>query len=167
MRVPAAVFLAETDKLTSGRDLLKAVRERSNLNSEPAFTEKGVRIAEAPAKKRVIHFPKDRSLGALSVPCTGLDVFGEWEYLYEAKGDVIVPADKMLELRVSKPGVKSLSKLSSVGPNDIQRLVIHDLDNTIHKPDETVMPYLGHLTGLKELEVDIDISGRGLRFIKG
>jgi len=180
VRVPTAVCLAEGDAVLSGKDLLDAVRERNSRDSKPAHPNhlqatagRKTRIVKVPTKKRIIHFPKDRSLGALRVPYTGVDkpvypdTFGTWEYFGEAKGDVVVPADKKLELVVGPQSLKLLPLLSALRPDDIHRLVIaSSSDNPVQKLDEMVMSQLSHLTGLKELETNIDISGRGLRFIK-
>lgn len=125
-------------------------------------------------KHRVIHFPNDKCLGALSVPYKGVDkplypnYYGPWEYFGQAQADVAVPADEKLQLDIGPKCLRNLPLLSTLGPNDIHRLVITGHDEPVVKPDETVMPHLRHLTGLKELELgQIEPSGAGLKHVRG
>ena len=194
--VSAPLCLGRTEKVLSGRELLRALRDKDAKVKSPDTESYDVnkddneKLDEIPGKEtspsviipnltkkaasqsRVLHFPKDRSLGALRVPYTGVDkpvypTFGTWEYFGEAKGDFVVPADTKLELVVGPQSLKLLPLLSALRPDDIHRLVIaSSSDNPVRKLDEMVMSQLSHLTGLKELKTNINISVRGLRFIK-
>ena len=157
-------------------------------SSEKIFTEKrpGVldsivkyqspqsQSSQPKASQRVIDFPTGRSLGTLSVPYKGIHkplyptYYGDWEYLCQAQGRVTVPVGETLELMVGPNCIKHLPLLSTLGPNDIDRLSITGYDSPIVRPDQTIMPHLSGLTGLKELELTLaDVSGEGLKFIKG
>ena len=70
---------------------------------------------------RVIHFPKDRSLGVLKVAMGKIAspyyvdwFYGEyeWEYFGDAIGDVTVSADKLLLLEIRKAGKKLITAIS-------------------------------------------------------
>ena len=59
----------------------------------------------AEAKERIVHFPKDRSMGMLYVldsDKVDTSSYNEWEVLCETAGDVTVPAGKVLRLNLSK-----------------------------------------------------------------
>ena len=160
--------------LAAPSDRAAAKRRASTLDLIRKSQSKKTESAETPAKERVIHFPTDRSLGTLSVPYKGIhrplypNYYGSWEYLCRAQGRVTVPAGETLELMVGPNCIKHLPLLSTLGPNDIDRLNITGYDGPIARPDQTVMPHLSGLTGLKELELTLaDVSGEGLKFIKG
>ena len=115
--------------------------------------------AVADEKGRVLHFPKDRSLGMIKFmgPKTGgyQESFNDWywkaEYICEARGDVNVPADKIVGLFLYKSAFADLSPLSKLRPDDIGVLFVlgnHD-DETLLS--EKSMGHITHLTGLKVL----------------
>ncbi len=125
---------------------------------------------------RIIHFPKDRSLGRLSVQ-TGpgeryplhmsFRSFGEWEYIGQAIGDVSVPAGRRIKLQTNTRALRDLSPLTALGPNDLQWLGIWDDAAEIGNPDVTIMPHLQGLTGLTSLCLrHIDVTAKGLRFLE-
>jgi hypothetical protein len=124
---------------------------------------------------RVVHFPKDRSLGQLATqdvtaPCPTLETIGHYyvkygEYLGPAQGDVVAPPGKRLLLSIRSDAWQDLSPLSAIGPDDLYYLEIQGSPFG-PKPDDRCMRYLGGLTGLKALEIfDGDISRKGLQFI--
>jgi hypothetical protein len=130
--------------------------------------------SQAKGGQRIINFPVDRSLGTLSVPYKGIhtplypNYYGNRDYLCQAQGRVTMPVGETLELTVGPVCLKNLPLLSTLGPNDIDRFSITGYDRPIVRPDQTVMPHLAGLTGLKELELTLaDISGEGLKYIKG
>jgi Leucine-rich repeat (LRR) protein len=154
--------------------------------SDKVVSETGAaESAEVPSVSgptRIIHFPKDRSLGRLSVQ-TGpgerfpihmaFSEYGEWEYIGQAIGDVSVPAGRRIMLQASRAALADLSPLAALGPNDLQWLEIRAGEEPrVGEPefgnaDETIMPHLQGLTGLKNLALrHIDISARGLRFLE-
>ena len=125
---------------------------------------------------RVVHFPQNRSLGALSVQDEGakrqIEVFyhwvngTSWEYLGEAWGDVSVPAGKRLRLTVSPQGWQDLSPLSRLRPDDLYHLAFLMLPPPGPKPDDRCMPHIARLTGLKELHIwETNITDSGMRYI--
>ncbi len=128
---------------------------------------------------RIVHFPKDRSLGKLEIQdadavrkltywfhWTGI-AGPQWEYLGQAQGDVRVPAGKRLSLFVNKTAWRDLSALSKLRPDDLYRLYLPAIPLTDRvKPDDKCMPYIAHLTGLKSLALDrTDITDKGLKYI--
>jgi hypothetical protein len=127
--------------------------------------------------ERVLHFPPDRCLGRLELyhgPVTNPDElpgkheWGDWEFFHEARGDVTIPTGEIVRLKVSSPGtVRDLSPLRRLGPNDLYSLVIDGYQGRIPtNPDQTVMPQLSGLTGLKELSIFlVNVSGKGLRHL--
>jgi len=128
-------------------------------------------------KERIIHFPKDRSLGKLKIqtgiPASPYDldnsVWGnDWEYIGQAMGDVAVPVDKRVQLLINRADSRDFSALRKLGPNDLYMLIIDYFVGPAIRPDETIMPHLGGLTGLKELHLYMNnITHKGLQHIKG
>ncbi|MHC4708245.1 MAG: leucine-rich repeat domain-containing protein, partial [Planctomycetota bacterium] len=124
-------------------------------------------------KVRTLHFPADQSMGALYIE-DGLDTrtyyhsaMG-WEYFADARGNVAVPADKRMRLLIKRAGLKDLSGLSALGPNDLYELDISARAQLPDRSGETIMPYVGNLTGLKVLNLTtINITGKGLQSISG
>lgn len=121
---------------------------------------------------RTLHFPADQSMGALYIE-DGLDTRtllhsdDGWVYFADAKGNVSVPADKRMRLLIRHAGLTDLSGLSALGPNDLYELDISACAQPPDKPDKTIMPYVGNLTGLKVLDVTtINITGKGLQAIR-
>ncbi|MHC4395685.1 MAG: leucine-rich repeat domain-containing protein [Planctomycetota bacterium] len=126
---------------------------------------------------RVVHFPEDRSLGALMIRSAETSDtlthwwwghFTEWEYLCEARGNVTVPAGKPLGLIVSSSGRKDLSPLANLRPDDLDMLAIECERRDAEKPGDECMQYLSHLTGLKMLVLQYpDFSNESLKSLKG
>jgi len=129
---------------------------------------------------RVVHFPKDVSVGQLSVQdatrvrqITDFFHWGdptEWEYLCEAKGDVPVPSGKRLSLTVSETAGNDMSWLSKLGPDDLYKLAFTpssgSSDNTFRLSDQN-MESISHLTGLKYLDLRWTVIGdKGLENIR-
>ncbi|MHC4397246.1 MAG: leucine-rich repeat domain-containing protein [Planctomycetota bacterium] len=130
--------------------------------------------AGAESKERILHFPEERSLGALYVQDENIErriktfhywIDGteeKWGYLGEATGDVTVPAGKRLSLRVSKTACKDLSPLSVLGPDDL-----YELSLSFKPASDRCMPHLAGLTGLKVLGLGkTNVTSKGIRFIK-
>jgi len=127
----------------------------------------------AAGKVRTLRFPADYSIGALYIE-DGLDTRtlhhsdDGWVYFADARGEVAVPVDKRMRLLIRHAGLRDLSGLSAFGPNDLHELDISACAQPPDKPDETIMPYVGNLTGLKGLDLTtIPITGRGLQAIAG
>lgn len=132
-----------------------------------------------PGKARVVHFPKNRSLGKLEIQDADAEreltywfhwtgIKGpKWEYLCQARGDVHVPAGKRLSLFVNKTAWRDLSPLSKLRPNDLYKLSLYALPTDRAKPGDKCMPHIVHLTGLKSLALDrTNVTDRGLKYLK-
>jgi Leucine-rich repeat (LRR) protein len=130
--------------------------------------------ASETAEARILNFPKGRSLGRLMIQDSGTRRYissfhywtteedTSWEYLGEARGNVIVPPGKRLALYVSKTGIEDLSPLSRLRPDDLYLL---SLAYNPHA-DDRCMLHLSGLTGLKVLSLRrTSITSTGLRFI--
>jgi hypothetical protein len=142
--------------------------------------EKQTQPKEPASGGRVVHFPKDRSLGELFVPDSDfvrrVETFNhradraKWQYFAQAKGDVTVPVGKRLWLQIISPRVwRDLSPLSSLRPDDLYRLNIYGSFTTGGpKPDDRCMRHVAALTGLKVLDLwSTNITGRGIEAIEG
>jgi beta-lactamase regulating signal transducer with metallopeptidase domain len=115
---------------------------------------------------RVIHFPKDQSMGIVYVGelrTTDPLWWQGWEEVGEAKGDVAVPADKDVRLTVNTNGLEHLSFLEALGPDDIQAM---NFVYPLKRLDDKDLVHLAGLTGLRLLRIDgASIRGEGLRHL--
>jgi len=180
-----SVILATAPWETAGQASVEPPRPSSSASSEETDSPNVMSTSAAqgsladsppPLGQRVIHFPEDRSLGRLSIQTgpgerypthVAFSQFGEWEYIGQAVGDVPVPRDGRIMLQTNKSALKDLSPLSSLGPNDLYQLEIWGYMTEISNPDETIMPHLQRLTGLRRLALSyVDVSARGLRFLE-
>ncbi|MHC4694996.1 MAG: leucine-rich repeat domain-containing protein, partial [Planctomycetota bacterium] len=106
-------------------------------------------------QERVIHFPKDRSIGwlyqverPLPKDCLWHEVLvWERERLGEAQGDVRVPADKMLRLDVGNNAWKGDQPFAGLKPDDIQILNFSQYPYA----RDSVLKDVARLTGLEVL----------------
>ena len=140
----------------------------------------GVAFAQARpdrTENRIVHFPADRSVGQLSIQdvtrvrrITYWFHWGdptEWDYLCEAKGDVHVPAGKLLSLTVNKTGWRDLSWLLQLRPNDLSALYLPALSTDSVKPSDRCMPHIAHLTRLKLLHLGMSgVTDAGMKYIR-
>ena len=143
------------------------------------------------AATKVLHFTKDRCLGVLhiedrrprseyvqhnfdpSLPWAMdaqlLDLDTSWESVGVARGDVTVPADRDVALRIvlrAKPSElvhpnlrdrcfpdpEDLTGLSGLDPNDLRMLFVESLGERTYADERVVKP-LSRLTGLKMLRL--------------
>jgi len=152
-------------------------KQSSVLELLRRYQTKQEQITTSQAKERVIHFPKDRSLGNLLIQDANVvrqiqsffywtEDGAQWKSLGPAKGDVNVPAGKRLALFVGKDGLHDLSPLSNLLPDDLYKLTIYELPPPSPKPDDRCMPHIAHLTGLKSLQLeDTAISVKGIKLL--
>jgi len=77
--------------------------------------------------ERTVHFPKDFSLGLLRIRDCSSQRWQDWTDWVSARGDVLVPAGKELQLSVYE-AFEHRSYLSSLGPDDIQELYLSSPD---------------------------------------
>ena len=138
----------------------------------------GIAFSQTLPEGRIVHFPKDRSVGQLSIRDAGAarelkswfhwtDIQGpSWEYLCEAQGDVHISPGKQLSLNVNQTAWRDLSWLSRLGPNDLYELGITVLLTDPAKPSDECMIHIAHLTGLKSLCLDrTNVTDRGFEYI--
>jgi len=111
-----------------------------------------------------LHFPTDRSLGAILVlDQAKVETAGyyDWEGLCEARGDVVIPAGKAVQLELSREGSLDLSPLKALEPNDVTFLFCRDTD-----VDDEGLQYVSHLTGLREIYLrSTQVLGPGLKYL--
>jgi Leucine-rich repeat (LRR) protein len=150
------------------------------------------RPAPLPAGTRILHFPKDHSLGWIYIQDVGLrreiesfyhwvdGVTIEWEKIGEARGDVAIPAGQRVKLLVTPEGWKDLSPLTRLAPDDLYALTFMgtglSAEATVERgylpkaavsAGDPVMPHVAHLTGLNLLDLHTtEVSGNGLRYIE-
>lgn len=121
---------------------------------------------ETPATRQVV-FPKDRSLGLLSIRDAGTEGWTGWEPFGEARGTVSVPAAKELRLDVHADGI-DLAPLDGLGQSDLDQLDLRY--PTIADQD---LQYVGHIRSLKSVSIigsrDRErghFTGRGLSHLR-
>jgi len=116
---------------------------------------------------RVIHFPRDRSLGVVSVGelRTHDPLWWQgWKVIGQAKGDIQVPIGQAVRLEVSNEAIEDISPLGALGPDDIQALALNTNFNNF---DDAGLIHLAGLTGLKLLALSgTQVKGPGLVHIK-
>jgi beta-lactamase regulating signal transducer with metallopeptidase domain/peroxiredoxin/Leucine-rich repeat (LRR) protein len=126
---------------------------------------------------RIIGFPKDRSLGQLSIQTRPIkrtyylgpnyESISEWEYIGEAMGDVTVPGGRRLQLLVSGTSLRDLSPLSKLQPDDLYMLGLYCPEGATINADDQIMPHIRGLTGLENLSLsNVNISPKGMQFLK-
>ena len=127
------------------------------------YAEQQAKVTTPQSKERVVHFPRDRSIGSLYVVDrvypTGL--YWDWlspqhtKWLAEAQGDVRVPANKMLRLDVRKEAWQGGNPFAGLKPDDIQILGCMGYLGA----GDSVLKDVACLTGLEVL----DLTGPQMR----
>jgi Leucine-rich repeat (LRR) protein len=121
-------------------------------------------VTSLAAEPRVIHFPRDRSMGTVLVLDRSLlesAGYEDWQPLGEATADVTVPPGKAVRLDLSKEAGADLSPLGKLEPNDLQMLFC----GFVELPDKQLV-HIAHLTGLREVYLgDTRILGTGLKHL--
>jgi hypothetical protein len=119
-------------------------------------------LTTATDSARTLRFPKDRSMGLLYVSFPSSKGAVNWEFLCEARGDVVAPAGKELKLAVSLEHSMDLSPLAALGPDDLLEL---DLGNT--RVSNAGLTYLNGLTSLLSLDLSgTEITDAGLAHLE-
>lgn len=145
--------------------LIMALMIPTTLALTPPAQEK----AAQPQQERILHFPKDRSMGQIYVldgQIQSLDDFyysfreTDWQYFAQAQGDVTIPAGKKVGLTIDNQDAwRDLSPLSNLKADDLYKLSIHGSYFGGPKPSNSCTKHLKHLTGLRILDLDkINIS---------
>jgi len=135
------------------------------------YTVQQANVTAPRSKERVVHFPKDRSVGWLYLverplpkDCLWREVFVSWEkkLLGEAQGDVRVPTDKMLRLDVGKNAWQGGRPFAGLKPDDIQIL---NFPKYPHASDSALKD-VARLTGLEVLFFgEGNFTERGLKHL--
>lgn len=136
----------------------------------------------SPSQERIVHFPKDRSIGSLWIQDEGVvnvnSTFGispgapeeeKWQFIGSAQGDIVIPPGKRLSLSIpnDKNVWKDLSPLQNLKSNDLYQLWLPGQVGAMTNPNDTCMPHIAHLTGVKDLHLRLsNISNNGLQYIK-
>jgi len=131
-------------------------------------------------KTKVLHFPKDQSLGYLNIEpdlakldLTRLELrpmdrrtgLGPTEFVAEAQGDVVVPADRKVGLGTRDASEIDLSCLLRLEPNDLYSFSTF-FRTRKGRADERILVPLPHLSGLQVLSVDgTGMTSQGMRYI--
>ena len=119
---------------------------------------KAAAIAEDEA--RILHFPRDRSLGLIVVKDADSiegqipqkNWFQKSECFSEAQGDVIIPSGKIVALLVNRDAIKDLSPLLNLKPDDLYMLSqLTGAWDENYPLSNKGMKHISHLTGLKGL----------------
>jgi Leucine-rich repeat (LRR) protein len=122
------------------------------------------------SQERIIHFPRDRSIGNLYVVdrVYPTDDFWAWlfawetKWLGEARGDMKVPANKWLRLDVSEKAWSRPRPFDGLKPNDIQILNFF----TYKGADASVLEDVEQLTALEVLNLaQTETIETGLRYL--
>ena len=119
-------------------------------------------------QERIIHFPKDRSIGDVLI--RDQDIFAEnyyawmdWEWLAYAKGDVTIPIGKAVRLDITKQAWQDGKFFAGLSPNDIQMLSFDKYKNA----DDTVLEDVSSLSNLQLLDLSgTQVLGTGLKYLK-
>ena len=142
------------------------------------FTSK-ITYAQQITKERILHFPKDYSLGKIFIQDEmvqrEIDSFTywtaerDWQFLGQARGDVNIPAWNRAKLFVDVSIYKEPNRLSALkllAPVDLYSLAFVEGMNPGEKATNQCMPYISHLTGLKQLDLgNASVSAAGLKHI--
>ena len=127
-----------------------------------------------PVTTRVLHFPKDQSVGVVYLQDEDLVIpetvkgfhsgysYAERENFSCARGDVHIPAGKRVILTIRGVGAnpeRYRTALESLGPDDLHGLEFLFLPAL----DDDLMPLVARLTGLRRLGLGgVKVSARGL-----
>ena len=118
------------------------------------------------AQERVVHFPKDKSIGMLLIlDMNDVDTssYDDWQPLCEATGDVKVPQGKALRLDLDKNGGNNLSALSKLEPDDLVMLFCRGVEI-----QDEQFKFISNLTSLREIYLrEAHILGTGFKYLKG
>ena len=128
---------------------------------------------------RILRFPKDQSLGWLTVHDSPAQIDGPrflanqsrvgWESHGLAQGDVVIPDGKLVWLSLSHEvwyDPEQLVALRMLRPDDLFGLSAYASMSGVLKPNNRCMPYIAHLTGLRALNMrTTNITDRGAAYL--
>jgi hypothetical protein len=153
------------------------------VSQAAAQTNSGSSESKSP---RIVRFPPGRSIGTLKVidaekkrrirdynfQDDGASWYSDYEYLGQAKGDVVVPPGKRLGLEVNWRAAGDLTPLSQLEPDDLYKLRFEWRPSKSPgkkiptEVDEAWMRNLSRLTGLRELHLTgVKVPRRSMHLI--
>ncbi len=132
--------------------------------------------------ERVLEFPVDRSVGALSIATEKESEWWDryakrfdyrrdwdWKYLSLAQGKVKIPAGAKVKLQLQRDGVKEMSWVAKLNPDDLYELSIFPFPETpnVFTFGDAQIQHLSHLTGLTELTLqNVQVTDQGMRHLE-
>jgi len=121
----------------------------------PAWTEGQHAFSTS---KKILAFPKDRSLGTLTIRSTDKKMT-----TLEARGNITVPAGSRVLLAANFDSASNLSWLKQLPPDGITKLVLAKLD-----VNDSQMQNVASLTGLEALDIcETEVTDKGLTALSG
>ena len=140
------------------------IAEFKNVALKPKFKPD----VQVDSEVRIIRFPKDRSMGTLSIgrrdPMDSV-WWGEFTKHGPAKGDVQVPVGQDLYLAVGKDASKDITPLGRLQPDDIQ-VISFTVKGGGSSINDEALKNLSGLTGLRHLSLGAtQIKGQGLKHL--
>ncbi|MBN2588988.1 MAG: sigma-70 family RNA polymerase sigma factor [Sedimentisphaerales bacterium] len=165
----------------SAWDLVRQGLIKNTDSNAPAESNSSLDLlqVETQTGERILHFPKERSIGRLSIADEGTapDVPNpfeevEWESFGSAQGDVKIPKGKILQLILYSwtwQNPSTLSLLEKLKPDDIYSLTLSPKWSIGgQSPNDKCLPYVLHLSELKTLNIDgANITTKGLESLAG
>ncbi len=161
-----------------------------------------LRPNEPPGATRILSFPPDQCTGNLYLePESGprwdpkrVTLSGKWEYLNAAQGEVRVPENRNVQLRVylalspresaklraqnpwfhqlaiadrTRKDPEDLSGLSELAPNDLYRLLVSSSMHLRTGANPTIFEPISRLTGLQMLSLkDTGVTDKGMEHLR-
>jgi len=123
------------------------------------------------AETRIVHLPQDRSIGRAYVVEPQFDKKPLYHYVLgwpnrmmpEARGDIEVPAGRILRLDIMKDARTALPALRQLKDDDVQILFFYYAAKNV---DDRTLEAIAHLSGLRVLFAENgSFSERGLRYL--
>lgn len=138
-------------------DIIRLQRRLMTLRGEEGALSGAI---DLPFETRIVRFPAERSCGTLYVRKRDSVDYRDWQQSGNARGAREVFLDKSLRLDLKGGAGCDPGFLADLQPDDLQALFLYNVDDSI-------LPYLAHLTGLQELYVsDTRISDHGLTLLR-
>jgi Leucine-rich repeat (LRR) protein len=117
--------------------------------TRPNRTEGRAVMESQSYEARVIHFPKDRSMGTVYIRDVEPDNWYEnWQKLNEALGDIVIPQNKEVKLEINEGAANDLSPLNNLRADDLQMLSFGWKAMKVGS-----LKPIGNLKGLKALNI--------------
>jgi hypothetical protein len=135
------------------------------------YREQNPKAVSLKVEERVVHFPKDHSIGHVYLVKRQPTEERLWHYVFgwvekdlgEARGDIRVPAYGMLRLDIRGDVWRKTKPFAAIEPNDIQILNLYQCNDI----DDYFMSQIGHLVGLEALFIQQStLTPRGINHIR-